>query len=86
MSVTGTISVTISHRAVMWFISAGLSVWRVHRAQEAPGFGQQLADSRGSHLGKRCPSVYAAEVGEVADEIQLVPHHTETAVLQHAQP
>lgn len=64
----------------------GLPVRGVHGAQEAPGLGQQLAHRRGSHLGEGGPSVDAAEVREVADEIQLVPHHTETAVLQHAQP
>lgn len=64
----------------------GLSIRGVHGAQEAPGLGQQLADSRGSHLRERRPAVDAAEMGQVPDEIQLVPHHTQTTVLQHAQP
>lgn len=64
----------------------GLAIRGVHGAQEAPGLGQQLADSGGSHLGEGGAAVDAAEVGQVADEVQLVPHHAQTTVLQHAQP
>lgn len=65
--------------------SAGLPVRGVHGAQEAPGLRQQLTDGGGPHLGERCASVHAAEVGQVADEVELVCHHTQTRVLQHAE-
>lgn len=65
--------------------AAGLSVGGVHGAQEAPGLGQQTTYGGGPHLGKGCPSVHAAEVGQVADEVELVGHHTQSRVLEHAQ-
>lgn len=65
--------------------SAGLSVWGVHGTQEAPGLRQQLAHGRGPHFGEGRASVHAAEVGQVADEVELVGHHAEARGLQHAQ-
>lgn len=65
--------------------AAGLSVWGVDGTQEAPGLGQQLTNRRGPHLGERRSSVHAAEVGEVADEVELVGYNTQASVLQHAQ-
>lgn len=64
---------------------AGLSVWGVHGAQEAPGLGQELPHGRGPHFGERRPSVHAAEVRQVADEVELVGDHAEACVLQHAE-
>lgn len=65
--------------------STGLSIWGVDRTQEAPGLRQQLTHRRGPHFGEGGPSVHAAEVGQVADEVELVCHHTEARGLQHAQ-
>lgn len=60
-------------------------VWGVHRAEEAPGFGQQPAHGGGPHLGKVSPSVHTAEMGEIANEVQLVRHNTQARVLQEAE-
>ena len=65
--------------------AAGLSVRGVDGTQEAPGLWQQLAHGGSPHLGEGCPSVHAAEVGQVADEVELVGHDTQARVLQHAQ-
>ena len=65
--------------------ATGLSVRGVDRTQEAPGLGQQLTNRGGPHLGERCSSVHAAEVGQVADEVEFVGHDTQTGVLQHAE-
>lgn len=65
--------------------SAGFSVRRVHGAQEAPGLRQELTHRRGPHFGERRPSVHAAEVRQVADEVELVSNHAEARVLQHAE-
>lgn len=65
--------------------SAGFSVRGVHGAQEAPGLGQELTHGRGPHFGERRPSVHAAEVRQVADEVELVSNHAEARVLQHAE-
>lgn len=65
--------------------AAGLSVGSVDGTQEAPGLGQQLTHRGGPHLGERRSSVHAAEVGQVADEIELVGHHAQAGVLQHAE-
>lgn len=62
-----------------------LSIWGVDRTQEAPGLRQQLSNRRGPHLGKRCSSVHAAEVRQVANEVELVSYNTQTCVLQHAE-
>lgn len=65
--------------------TAGLPVGGVHRAQEAPGLRQQPAHCGGPHLGEVGASVHAAEMREVADEVQLVCHDTKSRVLQEAK-
>lgn len=65
--------------------AAGLAVRRVDRTQEAPGLRQQLPDRRRPHLGEGGSSVDAAEVRQVADEVQLVGHDAQARVLQHAE-
>lgn len=65
--------------------STGLSVRSVDGTEETPGLRQQLPDRRGSHPGERRSSVHAAEVGQVADEVEFVSDHTEARVLQHAE-
>lgn len=61
--------------------STGLSVWSVDRTEEAPGLGQQLTNGRGPHLGKRRSSVHTAEVGQVADEVELIGYDAQACVL-----
>lgn len=58
--------------------AAGLPIWCMHRAQETPGLRQQPAHRSRSHLGKVGPSVHAAEMGQVADKVQLVCHNAES--------
>lgn len=65
--------------------STRLSVWSVDGTQEAPGLRQQLTNRSGPHLGECCSSVHTAEVGQVADEVELVSYHTQACVLQHAK-
>lgn len=65
--------------------SARLAVWSVDRTQEAPGLGQQLTHRGGPHLSERCSSVHAAEVRQVANEVELVSYNAQPGVLQHAQ-
>lgn len=61
------------------------SVWGVHRTEEAPGLGEQPAHCGGPHLGKVSTSVHTAEMGQIADEVQLVGHNTQARVLQEAE-
>ena len=42
--------------------AAGGPIGGVHRAQEAPGVGQQLAHGRGAHLGEEGAPVNGPEV------------------------
>lgn len=63
----------------------GRPVWGVHRAEEAPGLWKQPAHRGGPHLGKVGPSVHTAEVGEIANEVQLVSHNTQARILQEAE-
>lgn len=65
--------------------STRLSIRSVDGTQEAPGLGQQLTHRRGPHFGERRPSVHAAEVRQVADEVELVSYNTKACVLQHAE-
>lgn len=65
--------------------ATGLAIWSVHRTQKTPRLWQQLAHCSGSHFEKISTSVYAAEMGEVADKVQLVCHHAQTGALQHAE-
>lgn len=59
----------------------GLPVRGVHGAQEAPGLGQEPTDRRGPHFGKGGTPVHAAEVGQVADKVQLVGHDGQAGAL-----
>lgn len=65
--------------------STRLSVRSVDRTQEAPGLGQKLPDRGGPHLGEGGPSVHAAEVRQVADEVQLVCDDRKSGALQHPE-
>ena len=65
--------------------TTGLPIRGMHGAEEAPGLWQQPAHRGRPHLGKISPSVHTAEVGEVAYEVQLVSHDTESRILQEAK-
>lgn len=65
--------------------TTGLPVGGVHGAEETPGLRQQPAYCGGPHLGKICPSVHTAEMGEIAYEVQLVSHNTKSGILQEAK-
>lgn len=40
-----------------------------------PGFRKEFSDCRCSHLTEERPSVYAAEMWDVSEEVQLIRHH-----------
>lgn len=57
----------------------------MHGTKETPRLGQQPAHCGGPHLGKVSPSVHTAEMGEIADEVQLISHDTKSRILQEAK-
>lgn len=65
--------------------TAGLPIGGVHGTKETPRLWQQPAHCGGPHLGKVSPSVHTAEMGEVADEVQLISHNTKSRILQEAK-
>ena len=62
--------------------SARRSVGGVYRAKETPGLREQLADRGGAHLAEEGSSVNTAEVGQVAEEVELVCNHREPRLLE----
>lgn len=52
--------------------AAGRAVGRVHRAQEAPRLGQELADRRRLELGEESATVDRPEVRDVPGEVELL--------------
>ena len=61
------------------------AVWRVHRAQEAPCFGQELAHGRRLELGEEGAAVHAAEVRDVAVKVELLGDNRKAADLLQIQ-
>lgn len=57
--------------------SAGRAVGGVDGAQESPGLREKLPDGRGLHGREELPSVDAAEVRQVAEEVDTLRHDRE---------
>ena len=65
--------------------SAGCAVGGVHWAEEAPGLREQLAYGGGAHLAEEGSSVDTAEVGQIAEEVELVCYHREPRLLERGR-
>ncbi len=61
--------------------TAGRTIRRVYRADEAPRLWKQLTDRCGLHLGEESTAVNAAEVRQVTQEVELVCNDGETSDL-----
>mmetsp|Transcript_23747 Transcript_23747/g.70493 ORF Transcript_23747/g.70493 Transcript_23747/m.70493 type:complete len:221 (+) Transcript_23747:1613-2275(+) len=66
--------------------AAGAPVWSVHRAHEAPRLGQQLAHRRGAQLCKVGAAMHRPEVGQVAEEVELLGNYREASRLRQVEP
>ena len=61
--------------------AARTTIWSVDGADEAPSFGQELANRGGFHFSEVLTTVDAAEMRQVAREVELVSHNRKTSCL-----
>ena len=62
--------------------AARRSVRRVDRAEEPPGFRQELTYSRRTHRCKVGTTMYGSEVRQITEEVELVSHDTQRRCLK----